>query len=172
MFLLGESISATEMVGALLILGSSVVLGIGPSAKARFEEGLLFVGISIICRAYYYTGIKMFVTEMGPLLAVAFLELGVGAFVIAYYLIRRRDLTIPSMRSGRNILIGSAFVIIGTTAYSYSVADIGAGITSAIIAGGPIVTALASHAMLGERLEAHKYFAIAVMAAGLIALFI
>jgi len=170
--LLGESLSLQQMAGALLVVASSFVIGAGTPGRIRLESGLLFVAISIIGRAYYYTGIKMFVEALGPMLSVALLELGVCSMVVAYYLVRRRDLSLPGAGARMPIAAGGASLLLATVAYNVSVAELGAGLTSAIIAGGPIITAIASHFMLGERLEAEKYAAIVLMALGLVAIFI
>jgi drug/metabolite transporter (DMT)-like permease len=63
-------------------------------------------------------------------------------------------------------------IFAGSLLYSLSVSLVGAALTAAISAASPIVNAVASYLLLKERLEPHKYAAIALMVAGLAMIFL
>jgi drug/metabolite transporter (DMT)-like permease len=121
----------------------------------------------MLCRAYYYTFIKTFVTELGPYLATLSLELGIVVFVVAFHAIRGRDLSPPKPHELRFAALSGTLIFIGSLAYSLSVAFIGAALTAAISAGTPIVNAGVSYILLKEKLDIYKYAAVAMVVIGL-----
>ncbi len=167
-----ETISGLQAAGALLLIGSGVVLGLENIGKLRLEKGMLYVAIAIPARAYYYTFIKTFVTELGPYAATVFLEAGVASFVILYYLLRRRDLSPPAPALARFAFLNGLAVFLGSLFYSFSVESVGAALTAAISAGGPIINSIASYFLLQEKLDWHKYVAVMMMVIGLLAIVI
>jgi drug/metabolite transporter (DMT)-like permease len=168
---LGEELTPGQIGGSVLIVASAFVLTKG-SGEWKSNRWLIFIGMAIICRTYYYTFIKAFVLELGPYMATLSLELGVAAFVVAFHLLRGRDLSPPPADKAWFPLAAGTLIFAGSLLYSLSVSLVGAALTAAISAASPIVNAVASYLLLKERLEPHKYAAIALMVAGLAMIFL
>jgi len=167
---LGEELSAGQVAGSLLIVASAVVLALGRGGKLRFEGWMVYLGLSVICRTYYYTYIKVFVSALGPYMATFFLELGVAAFVVAFHALRGRDISPPPVAKIGFPATAGLLIFFGSLLYSVSVGLIGAALTAAISAGAPIVNAVAAYFMLGEKLDMQKYAATIMMVVGLVAI--
>jgi drug/metabolite transporter (DMT)-like permease len=84
--------------------------------------------------------------------------------------LRKNDISPPA--DLKFAATAGGLIFFASVLYSYSVGAIGAALTSAINAGVPIVNSVASYFLLGEKLDAHKYAAIALMVLGLVAIFI
>jgi drug/metabolite transporter (DMT)-like permease len=137
------------------------------------EPWMPYLALSIICRAYYYTSIKGFVTALGPYQASLFLEIGIAAFIIAFHALRGKELALPKQTRGLLApLSAGALLFFGSVSYSMSVSWIGAGLTSAVYSGTPIINSVLAYLALGERLDAAKYAAIALMVLGLMMIFL
>ena len=99
---LGEELSIAQIAGSVLIVAAAVLLAMDNRGRFKPEKWMLYLGISIICRTYYYTFIKTFVTEMGPYPATMMLELGVVSFVVLFHAVRikskKRPLTTSHQR--------------------------------------------------------------------------
>jgi drug/metabolite transporter (DMT)-like permease len=167
--LLGESPGALQVAGGLMIICSALVVAADAGGRLRFEPWMPYLAASILCRTYYFTGIKTFVTALGPYQSSLFIEAGIAAFIIGFHLLRGRDLSPPKRAS---MLAPAAatgtLMFFGSVLYNFSVRSIGAGLTSAIYSGTPIVNAVLAYFLLGEKLDAAKYAAIALMVLGLV----
>jgi drug/metabolite transporter (DMT)-like permease len=165
--LLGEAPGTLQVAGALVMVCAALIIARDEGGKLRMEPWMPYLGLSIICRSYYYTFIKTFVEALGPYQATLFLELGIVAFVVSFHALRGRDLA-PPPPSRAVFVIGAGFLFFGgTLLYSISVGAIGAALTSAVYSGAPIINAVVSRILLGEKLDAAKYAAIALMVLGL-----
>ena len=169
---LGEELSAGQIAGSLLIVVSAVLMALGKGGKLKLEKWMVYLGISVICRTYYYTFIKTFVVALGPYMATLFLELGVAFFVVAFHVLRGRDLSPPAVGKVGFAAAAGVLIFFGSLLYSVSVGLIGAALTAAISAGAPMVNAVVSYFMLRERLDMRKYAAIVMMVIGLAAIFL
>lgn len=164
---LGEELSAGQIAGSLLMVAAAIVLSLDSRGELRPKRWMVYLGLSMLCRAYYYTFIKTFVNELGPYLATLSLELGIVAFVVAFHALRGRDLSAPQIGKLRFAALSGSLIFLGSLAYSLSVASIGAALTAAISAGTPIVNAGVSYALLKEKLDIYKYAAILMVVLGL-----
>jgi drug/metabolite transporter (DMT)-like permease len=164
---LGEQLTAGQVTGSLLMVGAAIVLALDSKGELKPKKWMLYLGISMLCRVYYYTFIKTFVTELGPYLATLSLELGIVVFVIAFHAVRGRDLSPPKISKVRFAAVSGTLIFFGSLAYSLSVAYIGAALTAAISAGTPIVNAAVSYFLLKEKLDTYKYAAIILVVLGL-----
>jgi drug/metabolite transporter (DMT)-like permease len=169
---LGEELSAGQIGGSVLIVVSAFVIALERKGSFKLEKWMIYLGISILCRAYYYTFIKTFVVALGAYEATLILELGVASFVVAFHALRGRDLSPPPLEKINYPAAAGALIFFGSLLYSFSVSFIGAALTAAISAGAPMVNAVASYLLLGEKLDAHKYAAIVLLVVGLIAIFL
>ncbi len=167
-YMFGESIGGLELAGAVLVLAASALVSLGNSRKLTLEPGVAYMAIAVVCWGYYYSLIKVFVSAMGPYGASLVLESGIMLLVLAYYLARGRDLSLPIESSRLSVFLRGLVVFAATICYSFSVQSIGAGLTSAIGAGGPIVTAVMAYFMFGEKLDVRKYAGIVLVVLGLI----
>jgi bacterial/archaeal transporter family protein len=171
-FFLGEKLSAGQIGGSAMIVASAIVLGAGEGGKLKPEKWMIYLGVSILCRAYYYTFIKTFVEAMGPYAATLALEFGIVLFVVLFHSIRGRDLSPPPMKKAIFPALSGAMIFFGSLLYSVSVGIIGAGLTAAVSAGAPMINAVTSFVLLKEKLSFQKYLAIVLMAIGLVAIFV
>jgi drug/metabolite transporter (DMT)-like permease len=171
-FFLGESLSTGQIGGSVMIVASAIILGAGDGGKLKPEKWMLFAGISVVCRAYYYTFIKTFVEALGPYAATVVLELGIVLFVVLFHSIRGRDLSPPPLKKAFFPAASGTMIFFGSLLYSVSVGAIGAALTAAISAGAPIINAFASYFLLKEKLGFQKYLAIVLLAIGLVAIFV
>ncbi len=168
---LGEELSSLQITGSMLIVISAAIIALD-RWELKLERWMLYLGLSMLCRIYYYTFIKTFVTEWGAFQTALLLETGIALFVIAFHALRGRDLSPPAAGRLRFPVVVGALIFIGSVLYSYSVGAIGAALTAAISAGGPIVNSVASYLIVGEKLDAHKYAAIVLMVIGLAVIFL
>lgn len=171
-FLLGEELSTWQIMGSLFILVASIVMALDKKGTLKPEKWMIYVVISVICRAYYYTFIKTFVTELGAYQATLVLELGIVSFVIAFHALRGRDLSLPAIRKLDFAAVTGTMIFFGSLFYSISVGLIGAALTAAISAGAPIVNAILSYFLLKEKLDAYKYAATILLVIGLVMIFL
>ncbi|MFH1393464.1 MAG: DMT family transporter [Candidatus Micrarchaeota archaeon] len=167
---LEEELSFGQIAGSVIMVIATLILAMdGKGLKSG--PWLLYLGFAILCRAFYYTFIKNFVLALGAFEATVLLELGITVFVISFHAIRGRDISPPSLRQGIFPALAGTLAFSGSLLYSISVGMVGAALTAAVSAGTPIINAVASYFLLGERLDAHKYAAIALMVIGLICIF-
>jgi drug/metabolite transporter (DMT)-like permease len=170
---LSETPGFFQVSGALLIVGSALVVAMDEGGRFRMEPWMPYLALSILCRAYYYTSIKSFVSALGPLQASLFLEAGIAAFIILFHALRGKDLSLPKPALVAAPAAGAGCLLFaGSVLYSTSVASIGAGLTSAIYSGTPIVNTVLAYFLLHERLDRMKYAAIALMVLGLVMIFV
>lgn len=169
---LGEELSIGQIGGSVMIVSSAIVLSLGDGGKLRAERWMAYLGISILCRAYYYTFIKTFVEAMGPYAATVALEFGIVLFVVLFHSIRGRDLSPPPFNKAIFPMVSGSMIFFGSLLYSVSVGMIGAALTAAISAGAPMINAVTSYFILKEKLSFQKYLAIIMMAIGLVAIFV
>ncbi len=168
---LGEELTSLQIAGSMLIVVSAVIIALD-RWKLRLERWMVYLGLSMLCRIYYYTFIKTFVTAWGAYQTALLLETGIALFVIAFHALRGRDISPPAADRLRFPAMAGALIFIGSVLYSVSVGVIGAALTAAISAGGPIVNSIASYFIVGEKLDAHKYAAIILMVIGLAIIFL
>jgi len=165
---LGEAVSPLQALGSLLIVGAALVIARDEGGRLSMEPWMPFLALSVLCRAYYYTSIKQFVSVLGPYGASLWLEIGIAAAIIAFHALRGKDLSLPRERSLAALpLAAGGLLFCGSVLYSVSVGQIGAGLTSAIYSGTPIVNAVLAYFVLGERMDAAKYLAVGLVVAGL-----
>jgi len=163
----GEMLSIAQIGGSLLIILSAVVIALD---KGKIEKGVKYMAIAILGWGYYFTFLKTFVVALGPYAATLLAESGVAFFVIAYYVIRRAELSPPSPREGRYAIAQGTAMFFGLLLYNFSIASIGAALTASVVAAAPIVNSIVAFLLLGEKLDMHKYVAIVLMIIGLITL--
>ncbi|MBU0527040.1 EamA family transporter [Candidatus Micrarchaeota archaeon] len=171
-FFLGEQLSIGQIMGAVLMVGSTVIIAIGKTGKIKLEKWMIYLAIAILCRTYYYTFIKTFVSELGVYPATLLLELGVAGFVVAFHFLRGRDLYPPKLSDMKYPIIPGILIFIGTVFYSMSINEIGAALTATVSAGGPIINTIGSYILLKEKLDLQKYSAIILIVIGLIMIFV
>ena len=171
-FLFGEALSALQMGGSLLIIASALVIALFGKDGMKSEKGVGYMVFAILGWGYYFTFLKIFVDALGPFLATLVTESGVAFIVIGYYLIRRRDLSPPSLKEGKFAIGNGVLVFFGALLYNFSIEKIGIALTASVVAGAPIVTAIFSYVFLREKLDPHKYAAIALLVIGLIMIFL
>jgi len=171
-FFLGEQLSTGQIIGAVLMVGSTLVMAVGKTGKIKLEKWMIYLAIAILCRTYYYTFIKTFVTELGVYPATLLLEFGVAGCVIAFHFLRGRDLSPPKLSDMKYPVIPGVLIFIGTVFYSMSISEVGAALTATVSAGGPIVNAIGSYILLREKLDLQKYAAIVLIVIGLIMIFV
>jgi|GEM_PF-1449536 len=170
--ILGEELTIGQIAGSVAIVGSAVVLAMDKAGKLKAEKWMLYLGFSVICRAYYFTFIKNFVLLFGAYQTAVLLEVGIAVFTIAFHALRGRDISPPAAGKLRYPAAPGILVFIGSVFYNLSVSYIGAALTAAISAGTPIVNSVASYALLREKLDMHKYAAIVLMVVGLAMVFL
>jgi drug/metabolite transporter (DMT)-like permease len=164
--LLGESLPGTDILGSLLIIGASAVLGF-EGRSWKLERGAAYMALTVLGWGYYYSSLKIFVASMGFYGATLALESGIFALIAAYYLLRGRDVSPPPPERRPIILLRGGIVFSSALLYALSVSIIGVALTAAIGAGSPVANAMVSRIILKEKLDGYKYAAIAMMAAGL-----
>lgn len=172
MVFLGEKLSIGQIGGSVMIVTSAIVLSLGEGGRLKPEKWMAYLGVSIICRAYYYTFIKTFIEAMGPYAATVVLEFGIVLFVVLFHSIRGRDLSPPPMNKALFPVLSGSMIFFGSLLYSVSVGVIGAALTAAVSAGAPMINAVTSYLILKEKLSFQKYLAIILMAVGLVAIFV
>lgn len=167
--ILGETLGILQVAGALMILLAALVIARDEGGRLSLEPWMPYLLLTIACHAFYYTFIKGFVTALGPYQASLFLETGIAAFVIMFHALRGHELSPEKCCRGIIYPVSAGVLLfLGSVSYSLSVSWIGAGLTSAIYSGTPIVNSVLAYAFLGERLDAAKYAAIALMVLGLL----
>ncbi len=171
-FFLGEQLSIGQITGAIIMVGSTVVIAIGKTGKIKLEKWMIYLALAILCRTYYYTFIKTFVTELGIYPATLLLEFGIAGCVIAFHFLRGRDISPPKLSDMKYPVVPGILIFIGTIFYSMSISEIGAALTATVSAGGPIVNAVGSYIILREKLDLQKYLAIVLIVIGLVMIFI
>ncbi len=169
---LGETLTLFQLIGSLIMIASALVLSITDLRNFKLEKGVFYLLITILGWGYFYSFYKTFVAELGPYPATLILEAGVGLLVILYCMARKKDLKCPTFDEGKYIGARSLSLFIGSLLYSYSVNSLGAGLTAAIVAGSPIITAILSYELLNEKLDRYKYAGILLMVAGLVLIFL
>ncbi len=170
--ILGETLTAIQLAGSVLVIGSAFILSFTDLKNFKLEKGVTYIFITILGWGYYYSFFKTFVAELGTYQAMLLLEIGVAIVVISYCILIKKDLSLPPLGDWKYIGARSTSLFIGTILYSSSVNVIGAGISAAIIAGSPVITALLAYPLLGEKLDRYKYTAIVTMVAGLVLMFL
>lgn len=171
-FLFGEHLSLYQILGSLLLLGSSLILAFEDLKKFKLEAGVVFLLITIFGWGYYYSFMKTFVPVLGAYMTTFYLEIGIATLVCLYSLITRKCLQIPNLIEGKNIFFRSILLFFGSLLYAYSVGELGSGLTSAIVSSSSIITAVSSYFLLKEKLDYIKYGAIIVSIIGLVAVFL
>ncbi|MBU0532528.1 EamA family transporter [Candidatus Micrarchaeota archaeon] len=169
---LGEELSAGQVLGSIIMVLSALVLSLDNKGKLKPEKWMFYLGISIACRAFYFTFIKNFVIIFGPYLATFLLETGIAAFTVLYHTINRRDLSLPPIDKMKYAAAPGVLIFVGSIFYNFSISYIGAALTAAISAGGPIVSAIGGYLLLKEKLDLKKYAAIILMVLGLVMIFV
>ncbi|MBD3210820.1 EamA family transporter [Candidatus Micrarchaeota archaeon] len=168
---LGEQLAPGQIAGSVLVLLAALILSM-KGKEIKPEKWMLYLFLSILCRTYYYTFIKNFVTALGPFQTTLVLELGIVLFIAAFHALRKRDLAPPGKRKLAFPAMAGAMIFTGSLFYSISVGTIGAALTAAISAGSPIINSIASFFLLKEKLDRDKYAAIMILAAGLVLIFL
>ncbi|MBU0591448.1 DMT family transporter [Candidatus Micrarchaeota archaeon] len=168
--LLGETLSTGQVMGSVIIVVAAILLSVNDKMQFKLEKWMIYLFISILCRAYYYTFIKTFVVVMGAYQTTMMLEIGVAVCVIGFHLLRGRDLSIESPNKMGFAIVSGIMCFFGTVLYSLSVGAIGAALTAAISAGSPIINTISARILVGEKLPLYKYIAIVLIAIGLIAI--
>ncbi|MDO8553572.1 MAG: DMT family transporter [Candidatus Micrarchaeota archaeon] len=170
--ILGEKLTGIQFTASVLIVGSAFILSFSDLKNFKLEKGVMYILITIFGWGYYYSFFKTFVAELGAYQAIFLLEIGVATVVILYCILMKKDLSLPPLGDWKYIGARSATLFIGTVLYSVSVNVIGAGVSAAIIAGSPVITAILAYQLLGEKLDNYKYAAIVVMVTGLVLMFL
>ncbi len=164
---LNEVITAMQVLGALLIVISAFIISDNFNIK---KEWLPLALTTMILRTIYFTNIKLFVVELGPLASTILLEVGNSTLITLYYVIRKKN--IKPYPDVKYALIPALLIFLGSLFYNISVSFIGAGITSAISGTVTVIGAIMSYIVLKEKIEKRKYAAIIAMAIGIALLFI
>jgi len=151
--ILGEELSIGQIIGAATIVISAIIIALDKTNGLKLEKWMIYLGISILCRAYYYTFIKTFVVSMGAYQATLFLEFGVALLVIGFHILRGRDISTPTLKEMKFPALSGGLSFFGTLFYSLSVGWIGAALTAVISAGSPTVNAIMARILLGEKLD-------------------
>jgi drug/metabolite transporter (DMT)-like permease len=171
---LGESITLTQALGVLLLLGSAVLLGRTEQQTTASGGRVLTL---LILSSFLLWGIwgflvKVAVTELGEgstffyfavsnVLVATPLLLFVRARGSGPFLANRRHLTWPLL----TIMMGSSGVILMTLAFVDGPATLVAALTGAY----PVVTVLAAATLLHERFRRVDVLAVAAFVVGLLA---
>ncbi|MBN1170187.1 EamA family transporter [Candidatus Micrarchaeota archaeon] len=164
-FIFNEPLTAMQIGGAIIIVLAATVIALN---RVTPEKGANYMLVAILGWGYYFTFLKTFVDAVGPYQTTLIAETGVAAIVIAYYLAKKTDLSVPAWKDNLYSLAQGSAMFFGLILYNFSISTIGAALTASVMAGAPIVTAVLSYFMLGEKLDLHKYAAIILMIIGLI----
>jgi drug/metabolite transporter (DMT)-like permease len=165
-FLLGLLIVTAGTIGTVF-LGRGLPEATMGGAVVAVSSGLFFAGYALAVRKYMH--------GVNPLLAFAVISLYTAAAMVGLMLAfgRGQGATALEMGGGRlGLLLLSSLVGIGLghTFYYISIARMGVAVSAGVIQLQPIIVALASLGLFGERLNALQWGAgsLAVLGAGLI----
>ncbi|MBI5228541.1 EamA family transporter [Candidatus Micrarchaeota archaeon] len=101
-------------------------------------------------------------------MATFYVEIGIAVFVFFYYLLRKRDISLPAFGHCKQIFLRSCLGFLGAILLNVSVENIGVVLTSGVNASSPMLQILLSYLILKEKLNLPKYIAIILMVAGLV----
>lgn len=163
-----EIISVPQVFGILLIISAIIILLLNNKLEFHYEKWMFYLGIAIISYAFYFTCIKLLIEPLGFYQATLLIEVGIAILVMGYYLFIGKKLFPKSYKNTGYAFLFGLCILVGATSYSLSVSLIGVGLTASIAAGTPIVAAISAFFLLNEKLNFHKYIAIAFVVLGLI----
>lgn len=166
--LLGETLSPARLAGSLLLVLSALLIAFENLPRLRLEKGIIYLALTIAGWGYYFTFIRQLVDAMGVYPATVFLETGIGALLVAYFLLRGVRLSWADLTAEKSIYLRSGFLALGSFLYSLSVSMFGAILTASIAAATPMAEVLFSYLWLKEKLSMYRYVAVAGMVAGLL----
>ncbi len=161
----GEVVSYNQLFGIALIISAIGILILNNELKFKYEKWMLYIGISILSYAFYFTNIKLLIQPLGFYQATLFLENGIAVLVMVYYLFNGKKLLPDSFKKTGYAFL---FVLMGTLFYSLSVSLIGVSLTSAIAAGTPVIASVSAFFLLKEKLNLYKYITIVFVILGII----
>ncbi len=166
-FFLNESISLVQMAGATIIVLSAFIISDRFDLRKKWFRLAL---ITVMLRTIYFTTLKIFVSEIGPLSALVLLESGNAILIVLYNLWKGKDIRMT--KDIRYAAIPALLIVLGALFYNFSVSTIGAGLTAAISGSIPVVGAILSFIVLREKLAFKKYVAIMFLVLGIVLLFL
>lgn len=170
-YFFNESFSMGQLLGAVLISISALLLAFENLRRAKLEQGVPYLFVAVLGHGYYFSFIKLFIPALGPFMTTVALETGITIGIVAYFTVKNKEFWLPSWRKGKFSILRGLLLSIFTVLHTYSIGFIGVALTSAVLAGSPIVTAVHSYFSLKEKLTIHKYAAITLTVAGLILIF-
>jgi drug/metabolite transporter (DMT)-like permease len=171
-FFFNEPFSPLQIVGTFIILLSSLLIAFKNLKKHKLENGVLFLIATIFGWGYYYSFIKIFIPVLGVYGTTFFLEIGIGVLIMLYAVITKKNLRIPTFSESLGIGLRSCLIFLGSMFYTFSVALIGVGLTSAFTSSSSIFTDILSYFFLKEKLTPGKYLAMLSLIVGLVLVFL
>ena len=94
----GEVVSYNQLFGIALIISAIGILILNNELKFKYEKWMLYIGISILSYAFYFTNIKLLIQPLGFYQATLFLETGMAVLVMVYYLFNGKKLLPDSFK--------------------------------------------------------------------------
>ncbi len=173
LWLLGETMDATQAAGILLVLLCVVVLSRQPrSAGPGNRSAVIFALLAFVCWGLWGYFSKVAVDSIGEGNLFGFYALSnvlvLGAFV---RLTRNRPREAPHADRGRAISYGLLDVTLGASGvvlltYAYALGP--ASLVSAVTGSYPLVSTLAAHFLLKERFARTDALALALFIPGIV----
>jgi len=168
-----ETLSFNQIIASLLILSSLFLLSFDRKEKGfQLGKGTFFALLTLVGWGTYFALIKPIVLELNPFNAALFLESIIFLMILVYSILTKKELKLNERKSNYFAFFASILLVIGSIAYNFSIALIGASLTAIIVAPTPILASILARIFLKEKLSTVKYLAIIVSVIGLILLFL
>ncbi len=171
--LFNESLSFLQWIAVLMIISALILLSLERKEKKfLIEKGTIFALLTVFGWGTYFALIKPIVLELNPFNASMFLESAIFFMILIYSLLTKKEIKLKEKQANL-LLFGSAvLLVIGSIAYNFSIALIGASLTAIVVAPTPVLTSVLARIFLKEKLSKTKYLAIIVSVLGLVLLLI
>jgi drug/metabolite transporter (DMT)-like permease len=168
---LREKLTGANLVGfVLIVIGAVLIAGIS-LAEIESRETIghaLFIGASILWAAYTVALRKAHLQDLHApaIAAVASLVF----YIPAYLYFRAGHLFVAPLKDllVQGFYQGVLTAVVSLVLYSLGVARLGASAAGAFVAFGPVIAALLAIVVLGERMAAHDWIAIAIITLGVL----
>lgn len=179
-FFYNELLQGRRLVAVALLIVGVVLVSFRYSdlKKLKFSGktivGAKFALLTMLGWGVYFFLIKPIIVELGPILAVVYLETAITILIVLpflYKIIRRDKITYPGSAKSYLFFAGLT-VALGSLFFNLGVAKNAVSIIYPIANSALLITVLGSYIFLKERVETNQYIATFVILIGLILVFI
>ncbi|MFC1732274.1 DMT family transporter [candidate division KSB1 bacterium] len=171
-----EILQGKNMIAVILLIIGVVVISFRYSEikKLRMSKtivlGAEFAFLTMLGWGLYFFLIKPIVVELGALLAVLYLELGITFLILLPFIfgiIKKKKLISPGTAKPY-LLFAGITVALGSLSFNYGIEKAAVSIIYPVANSALLITVIGSYIFLKERVETNQYIATFIILLGLV----